>query len=85
MNAAQQSGSTHVFGIVAISRFVGLNEGETAKRIATGELPCEFVGTGQRRMAIAPKSDLKAIISSPHWRRERLDAAAYPFPFPIPS
>lgn len=72
MSATQQSGATHLFGIVSIARFVGLDEGETARRIASGELPCTF--TSGTKMAIASKVDLKAIRESAHWNRHRAAA-----------
>jgi hypothetical protein len=64
---AKQPAGAQLFGVAAISRFLGLTALETRRRIESGEIPAEITRTG---FVIAEKGVLAAIRATPHFRRE---------------
>jgi len=58
---------SQLFGLEAISRYVGLDPEETLRRITTCELPVEYAG----KLPIANKAELARIMASAHFNRPR--------------
>jgi hypothetical protein len=56
---------SQLFGLLAISRFLGLDENETTRRIGTGEVPVQRAGS----LLIANKAKLRVTMESSHFQR----------------